>query len=290
MESPPDESIANNESNTAPPQINDNEIQQAPPLMAQDVKAPAPKSEISAEQIRKTNNPEALTWLDKSFQNAQAGQWAETIRTASVAINLDPGLENAYVNRAYAYNEKGLFEKALDDCGQALILNPVNAKAMNNRGVAYEKMKQQDKAIQDYRSACEFGLEVSCRNFKRLVGYLPSEEVNFYQKQGIDFFSSGDYDNVIIATGKVIEIDPKNAEAYSTRCAAKANKGLWDEAKEDCRKSIECNPDFSMAYYNFGYVLEREGVKNEAILYYEMSCGMGLKLGCDNQQRLSSSE
>jgi tetratricopeptide (TPR) repeat protein len=116
-----------------------------------------------------------------------------------------------------------------------------------------------------------------------------NEEVAFFQKQGVDAFSSGDYDKVIIAMGKVIEIDPQNAEAFSTRCGAKANKGLLEEAKEDCEKSIEYNPDFSMAYNNLGYVLELEGVKKEAALNYEMSCGLGNKLGCQNQQRLSSS-
>jgi tetratricopeptide (TPR) repeat protein len=233
---------------------------------------------------------EALEWLKKSTKNLQQKEWAEAIRTSSAAITLDQNYADAYVNRAWAYCEKGLYEKALEDANKAIAINPKNAAALNNRGLAYDKMEQNDKAIQDYRVACELGLESSCRNFKRLVGYLPSEEVNFYQKQGIDYFSSGDYDNVIIVTGKVIEIDPKNAEAYSTRCAAKANKSLLDEAKEDCKKSIECNPDFSMAYNNLGYVLELEGVKNEAIIYYEMSCCMGLKLGCDNQQRLSSAE
>ena len=217
------------------------------------------------------------------------GDWTEAIIAASEAIRNNPGEVDAYVNRAWAYCEKGLYEKALNDSLAALSLEPKNAAALNYRGLTYQKMGQEDRAIQDYRSACESGFQVSCQNFKSLVGYLPSEETAFYQKQGIEAFSAGDFDKVISATGKVIEIDPKNAEAYSTRCGAKANKGLLEEAKKDCEKSIKLDPDFSMAYNNLGYVLELEGAKQEAVNNYEMSCRMGNELGCLNQRRLTAS-
>ena len=147
-------------------------------------------------------------------------------------------------------------------------------------------MGRQDKAVQEYRKACELGLEVSCHNFKEIAGYLPSEEINFFLKQSVKYFSAGDYEHVRAVASKVIEIDPVNAEAYSTRCAAETNLGQLEEAKKDCQKSIECDPDFSMAYNNLGYVLELEGNIKEAILYYEMSCGLGNNLGCINQKKL----
>ena len=240
----------------------------------------------SEEHLHKTNNPEALTWLDKSYQCAHDGQWAESIRTASVAIILDPGLENAYVNRAWAYNEKGFYEKAINDCNQALMLSPENAAAINNRGLAYQRMEQEEKAVQEYRTACELGLDVSCNNFREIAGYLPSEEINFFLKQSVESFSAGDYDDVLAVTSKVIEIDAYNAEAYSTRCAAEINNGQLQEAKRDCRKSIECDPDFSMAYNNLGYLLELEGDAKEATLYYEMRCGLGNNLACNNKKKL----
>lgn len=247
-----------------------------------------PDKPVAASNSFMSRRSTALEWVEKSNRAARQKDWTEAIRTSSVALTIDPHNADAYVNRAWAYCEKGLYEDALTDSNRAIELDPKNAAALNNRGLTYQKMKQRDKAIQDYRSACELGLDVSCQNFKELVGCLPSEEISFYQKQGIEAFSAGDYDRVILITGKVIEIDPGNAEAYSTRCGAKANKGLLEEAEQDCRKSIEFNPNFSMAYNNLGYVMEREGMKKEAIVYYEMSCGMGNKLGCQNQQRLSA--
>jgi len=231
----------------------------------------------------------ALQWYEKSYQNVMDQQWAEAIRTSSAAIAINPNLTAAYVNRAWAYIEKGLFSEAIEDCNKAIEIENNNAAAFNNRGLAYSKLGEDKKAIMNYRKACEFGVDVACDNFKEKTGYLPSEEITFFQKKAIESFSSNDFDQVISATGKMIGIDPKNAEAYSMRCEAKAYKGLVEEAKEDCKKSIESNPDFSMAYNNLGYVLELKGTKLEAIVYYEMSCGMGNKTGCQNQQRLSSS-
>jgi len=238
---------------------------------------------------RKIAGPENSRWVRKSYQSDLQGDWIGAIIAASVAIRNNPGEVNAYVNRALAYSEKGLYEKALDDSTAALSLDPQNTTALNNRGLTYQKMGQKDKAIQEYRLACENGLKVSCQNFKSLVGCLPSEEKAYYQAQGIDAFSAGNFEKVISATDKVIEIDPKNAEAYSTRCGAKANLGRLEEAKKDCRKSIEYAPNFSMAYNNLGYVLELEGAKQEAATNYEISCNMGNKLGCQNKQRLTAS-
>ena len=232
---------------------------------------------------------ENAAWVSKSYQSNLQGDWTGAIIAASVAIRNNPGEVNAYVNRARAYCEKGLYEYALNDSFAALSLEPKNAAALNYRGATYQKMGKKNKAMQDYRLACEIGLKVSCQNFKSLAGYIPSEEIAYYQRQGIEAFSAGDFDKVISATGKVIDIDPKNAEAYSTRCGAKANKNLLAEAKKDCEKSIEFDPDFSMAYNNLGYVFEREGATQEAADNYQISCELGNKLGCQNQQRLTAS-
>jgi tetratricopeptide (TPR) repeat protein len=235
-----------------------------------------------------SGNPEAMRWTQKSSESVMRGQWAEAIRCASVAISLDPGLPAPYINRAWAYTEKGLHEKAIEDSSTALRIDPRQVQALNNRGLAYVRMGQTEKGSQDYRKACEIGFILSCENFKELIGYLPSEEIQALLKFSELSFSQKDYDRVVMLSSKVIELQPNNAEAYSNLCGAKATQGDFAQAKIYCQKAIRCNPDFSVAYNNLGYALEREGKRGEAEIQYEMSCGLGYSLGCENFKEITS--
>jgi len=121
------------------------------------------------------------------------------------------------------------------------------------------------------------------------AGKVAAPQISRFQSQAIEAFSAGDFDTVIALTSKVIALDPSNAEAYSTRCGAKANKGLLREAVTDCRASLAADANFSMAYNNLGYALELQGARQEAARNYAISCRMGNQLGCSNQQRLTGS-
>ena len=61
-----------------------------------------------------------------------------------------PNLAWAYSNRGSAYDDKGQYDRAIADYGEAITLNPNDAIAYNNRGVAYRKKGQYDRAIADY--------------------------------------------------------------------------------------------------------------------------------------------
>jgi len=250
--------------------------------------APDQAQKLSDEkQLTQEVKNNAMEWFKKSQQSVLSRNWPEAIRTASVAISLDPIFLDPYINRAWAYNEKGLFDKAIADCNKVLEIEPGNAPAINNRGVAYFRLGEKEKAIQEYRAACEKGLEVACDNFRDIVGYLPSEEIDVLLTKSAEFFNSEKYNEVITICSRIINLEPNNVTAFTDRCGAEANLGMLKEAKEDCLKSIELNPDYPMAYNNYGYVLEREGNMQEAVIYYEMSCGLGSKLGCQNQEKLT---
>jgi len=120
----------------------------------------------------RTTNPEALKWVQKSYESVLSGNASEAIVTASVAITLDPGSVNAYINRSWAYSKKGLFDKAIQDCNKALELDAKNALANNNRGLAFQGKGNLDKAKQDYQQACQLGLKVGCNNYQEVLGIL----------------------------------------------------------------------------------------------------------------------
>jgi Flp pilus assembly protein TadD len=49
---------------------------------------------------------------------------------------------------------------------------------------------------------------------------------------------------------QAIQLDPKNALAYTNRCAAHINKGETDQALSDCNQAILLDPKNAMAFHN----------------------------------------
>jgi hypothetical protein len=119
--------------------------------------------------IVKTDNQEALEWLQKSFESVSKGRFNLAIEEASKAIGLDPGLVNPYINRAWAYSETGLYEKAIADCYTALAIEPENGLAFNNLGLAFHRMERLATAREYYKKACDLNLNVACNNYKLLL-------------------------------------------------------------------------------------------------------------------------
>ena len=118
---------------------------------------------------KKTFNPEALQWTQKSYESVLKGDAGEAIISASVALTLEPELVNAYINRSWAYSKKGQYDKAIDDCNKALNIDPDNALAYNNRGLAFQGKGDTARARADYDRACKLGLGIGCKNFQELA-------------------------------------------------------------------------------------------------------------------------
>jgi tetratricopeptide (TPR) repeat protein len=268
---------------------------------------------------------EATGWARKARDNIGKGRWAEAIRAASAAIALDPGLSGPYADRCFAYYKRTLYDDAATDCDKAVELDPTNDLAYsyralaysekgftdealidavraielspknmsyyNNRGVVLEKRGATDKAEADYGDACRGGVEIACKNFTRLAGFSPAEiprKVKDLLAESIACFNNGQMDKVIEITSKAIKLDPKSDIAYANRGGAYANKGLLVQAIDDCNTAIRINPDCGLAFNNKGFAYERLGQTAEALLDYEISCNLGLELGCKNQSRMTA--
>ncbi len=270
-----------------------------------------------------TDTREATGWAMKSRDNIAKGNWAEAIRAASAAITLDPGLSGPYADRCFAYYkrtlyddaaadcdkaieigphndlaysyralaycEKGFTDQALIDADRAIELSPKNMSYYNNRGVVLERRGAKEKARTDYEDACRAHVEIACQNFTRLVGFSPAEipkMVKTLLEESIACFNNGQMDKVIDITSKAIKLDPKSDIAYANRGGAYANKGLLLQAIDDCNTAIRINPDCGLAFNNKGFAHEQLGQTAEALLDYEISCNLGIELGCKNQSRM----
>ena len=76
----------------------------------------------------------------------------------------------AYSNRGLDYyDNKGQYDKAIEDYNRAIALDPNYASAYFNRGLAYEMLGNKSMAISDYRKACDLGFEDGCENLQRVL-------------------------------------------------------------------------------------------------------------------------
>lgn len=118
------------------------------------------------------NTLEALDWLKKSNESIARNDTLETIVATSVAIKLDPKLLQAYLNRAWAFNEKALYDKAIMDLNRALQLDPGNAVVYTKRALIFQRKGDDPRAIADYEKACQLGLEMACENYQKFASLL----------------------------------------------------------------------------------------------------------------------
>jgi Tfp pilus assembly protein PilF/DNA-binding transcriptional MerR regulator len=234
--------------------------------------------------LEKTDDPNAAIWEQRSYDAAIKGEFDAAIEDATKSIELDPGRVNPYINRSWAYIEKNMLQHAIRDCRAALQIDPKNMLAYNNRGLAYQRMAQVALAQEDYRQACDLGLELGCQNLEGLINQTRISELI---DQSQTAFKAKNWDAVIRAATKVLELDPQNSVAYTNRSAAYAQMNYLVKALKDSNEAIRHDPDFSLAYNNRGYVFELLGNTSKAAADYLKSCSLGLNLGCQNFDKLN---
>ena len=77
----------------------------------------------------------------------------QSIKKFTEAIQSDPALEMAYMNRANAYRIFGQYEEALEDYNKVIGLNPDNAEAHFNKGMTHHELEEYQEALKEYDSA-----------------------------------------------------------------------------------------------------------------------------------------
>ena len=102
-------------------------------------------------------------------------------------------------------------------------------------------------------------------NLLILNNIYAKEDADYWFNEGGKAFEVGNYDKAIEYYTKVIEINPKYAEAYYDRGLAYDDKGLYD-------KAIELNSEYAEAYCVRGRVYRILGNCIKANADYKKAC------------------
>ncbi|WP_455201904.1 tetratricopeptide repeat protein [Kaarinaea lacus] len=233
---------------------------------------------------------EASKLVTDSFEKlVRDKDWDGAIKSATAAISLNPNDPVAYINRSWAYAEKGKLDEAISDANKAVELSPRNPMAHNNRAYAYELAGSLTKAKQDYQIACELKYQPACDTvavFKRALTGDTQKEVKELLNRSFQKFKEKDWRGVESMSTKAINLDPGNAMAYVNRSGARAELGLLSTALDDCNRAIQLNPGLGIAHNNCGYTYELLGQTKQAEVAYQQACNLGYKQSCRDYFRL----
>ena len=192
----------------------------------------------------------ADAYLNRATVNLSLGHHKEAITDCDNALKLNPDFVVAYINRAVAKFFLGEAEDALDDYNAALKLNPNYAIAYTNRAAANLSLEHFEETIADCDSALELDPNLVQSYVCRATAKLALEQ---------DEAALADYDTAL-------ELAPDSAEIYFCRANMKLALEDYAGAIEDFDKIISLNPELGASLNVYGcrgdakrYLLDYEG-------------------------------
>ena len=141
-----------------------------------------------------------------------------------------------YAERCRAYNEKGDYARAIEDCNAAIHIDPANVNAFLSRGAVYGGKGDADRAIADFDAATRLD--------PKLAGP--------FNNRGIAYKAKGDLDRAIAEFNAAIRLDPNRATAFLGRGDAYKAKGDLDRAIADYDEGIRLAPKRADNYIGRG--------------------------------------
>ena len=110
--------------------------------------------EGTPKSSRYTRKQEAEEWLKKA-KGVDTGNYRVVVDYLNKAIDLDPSLEEAYIERGEAYAMLGDHRQAVEDFNEVIEFNSKSFKGFRGRANAYSELDNHSQAIIDFTSAIE---------------------------------------------------------------------------------------------------------------------------------------
>ena len=162
---------------------------------------------------------------------SDAGNDDQAIAEYSRAIQLDPSIAVAYMNRGNSYLRKRQIETALRDYDRAIQLDPTSALAYNNRGNAYADKGEETLSLADYDKAIQLNPNLAMA----------------YSNRGLHYIRQGNYDRAMSELNRALQLDANLVEAWVNRGLTYYQKGEYRAAEADAMKALRLRPGLPQA-------------------------------------------
>lgn len=131
-----------------------------------------------------------------------------------------------WFNQGLEYQNRALYEKAIQAYTKALEVGGQSGDIYYNRGCAYAEMRKYDAAVADFSKAIE----------------LVPQDVEVYYNRGVVYDAKELYEQALADYNKVIELNTKYANAYYNKAIDLENLGRHAEAKAAYEDFIQYAP------------------------------------------------
>ncbi len=190
----------------------------------------------------------------KKFQ--EAANYTEAIANYTKAVEMDPNMEDAYIERAVCFEKIGKKEDAAADYGRALAFAPKNEKYWFNAGRLFFELGSYEKANENLKKALEFdksyleAIEYSVYTHIRLKKFQQAltlaESALAIKKMGLTYLNVG----IVLDSMQVYEsaekhykdakyYDSKLVMAYVGLSGTQVKQKKLDDAIKTCQAGME---------------------------------------------------
>ena len=164
------------------------------------------------------------------------GEYDRAIQDCTEAIRINPGYDYAFIARGLAYWYIGEYDHSILDCDEAIRIDPSSTEAHFNKGLAYAGRGENILAIENFDNAVRLSPDYYTRT------YIDNNQISLFQrtvKIALDALGEfiSDTDNCDTATKeyyKGVWWLFSNNQVQARRCFIKAKElGYEDVAKID---------------------------------------------------------
>lgn len=193
------------------------------------------------------------TLLNRGYAFEETGQYDRAIQDYDHVIRLKPNDAKAFYNRGNAYESKKLYDRAILDFDQAIRLKPGDAFTLSARGATYVGKGLYDRAIED---------------FDQVIRLSPDDSAS-YAMRGNAYGLKAQYDRAIQDFNRAIDLNPNEALSFLSRGLAHKDKNKFDQAIQDFDQAIQLKSDFAQAFYYRGTAFIGKKLFDRAIQDFE---------------------
>ena len=181
---------------------------------------------------------EALMFLGNAYQDSR--EWTKAAdayeKYLTTASPQDPAMIAR--NLADCRMEANEFEKAAAAYGEAAKNKPDDLYLLYKQGQAYERAGKAEQAESIY---------------KMLAEKSPKDAINYYGGIMAMYDKANNTAKAIEAAKKVVELNPKNEQAYYNLGFLHQKVQNYGEAIAAFRQAIEVKPEYDLAWFQIGY-------------------------------------
>jgi len=198
-------------------------------------------------------------YMLKGWEYYKENKFDEAINELTNVIKTDPLLTGAYILRGLSYFAQGNNESAISDLSRAIKDKPESAKLHFVRGLAYTNVEEYELAIADSTYALKLMPDLNEARENLAVSY---------RLLAIKHSQKNEFDQVVSACNKAINLNSDDDLAYQIRSGAYFKKRAYDQAISDCNEIMRIKPKDALNYAILGSLFYEKKELDTALMNY----------------------